>query len=268
MHKMQHTYPNTGSINEAGFIANLDRKGFNFSKSLGELYANSIDADCSFINTIITDDYVYIVDDGSGMTVENINSMFDMYRENHSTDQSMGVSGIGAKAALKKISLNTTVYLYTKNKDGEYLYAEIPWNEIVRLKKYSGMIKIGKGEEAQKLYNEFLKNSDTGTIIKITRNDQLNNILVIQFEYSKVIRPCSERFDIIFSEFVDCKFIYKNKNVEKTLEMYRPFGSKSPHKDYYLIFGRDKENTGVGIMKYRVKIYPDDGGLFNFVLQN
>ena len=53
-----------GSINQEGFLKNLDRKGFNIPKSLGELYANSIDWGATVITTYNGKDEHILIDNG------------------------------------------------------------------------------------------------------------------------------------------------------------------------------------------------------------
>ena len=80
-----------GSINEKGFIANIDKKGFSFPKCVSELYSNSIDANCNNITTIVEKDMILFIDNGNGMTKDNLKNMFDMYRNNHPNEATMGI---------------------------------------------------------------------------------------------------------------------------------------------------------------------------------
>ena len=255
MHK-ETIQMSTGSINEAGFIANLSRKGFNISKSLGELYANCIDAHATKIWTIIDTDYIYIIDNGKGMEESNIKDMFDVYKENHTNDKSMGVSGIGAKAALKKISKDTEVIILTKH-NTQYFTVIVPWHTIKERKKYIDMIEIKLMTEDEKTFFKKHLQEMSGTIIKIKENQELKETLIKQFEYPRDVRPCSERFDIIFSKFKNVTFKYIKTGMKKSkdLERYLPFEGRMD--DYY-----------TPITKHTVKIYEDTKGGYDYVVDD
>ena len=88
------------------------------------------------------------------MTRENLINMFDANRENHSGDKSIGVSGIGGIISNYQLSKSDDgipgeVTVFTKNKDGPYTKAIIPWNFIHDNKKYDGTIKIEPMNETE-----------------------------------------------------------------------------------------------------------------------
>ena len=191
-----------GSINEKGFIANIDKKGFSFPKCVSELYSNSIDANCNNITTIVEKDMILFIDNGNGMTKDNLKNMFDMYRNNHPNEATMGISGFGGKAATKILSKNSKVNIYTKNNNFNHIKVTIPWDEIIREGKYSNKIIYDKMNEAEKeMFNKYV-NNQTGTIITFKNNSELENILIEQYNESSSIHNTSERFDIIFQNLV------------------------------------------------------------------
>ena len=103
-----------GSIDEKGVINSWKLSGFNKSKSLSELTANSIDAGAEEIKYVSINDKIYIIDNGNGMLVEDIHSMFSLYKSNHGNNYSMGKAGFGAKPALLKLSNGQNVKIITK----------------------------------------------------------------------------------------------------------------------------------------------------------
>ena len=66
-------FKRSGSINQEGFLKNLDRKGFNIPKSFSELFSNSIDAHATEIHTHNVTDGLVLVDNGDGMDVPEFN---------------------------------------------------------------------------------------------------------------------------------------------------------------------------------------------------
>ena len=81
-----------GQIDEQGYMNGMNKKGFNSSRALSELYANSIDAGATKIVAKIDRDYIYIIDDGSGMDISGHEKLWVAQKENHSGDRSTGVS--------------------------------------------------------------------------------------------------------------------------------------------------------------------------------
>lgn len=191
---------NTGSIDERGLIENLSRKGFDYYKSLNELVANSIDAGASCIEFKILQDEINIIDNGYGMNENSINNMFSLYYSNHSNDKSMGVSGLGAKAATRKLSNISNVICYTHKIDCPYYKITIPWNVIHTEGKYTGFIKlieISRDEFSK--YNEY----DVGTTISFIKNSDLYNAIKVNFRQSDIedkIEP-EKLIGIVFGKF-------------------------------------------------------------------
>ena len=93
-----------GSIDERGFINSLDRKGFTYPKCGAELIANICDAHSSDAYICVGEKKIYLIDNGDGMDAKGIDKMFATFKENHSDDKSMGVSGFGSKPALYILS--------------------------------------------------------------------------------------------------------------------------------------------------------------------
>ena len=84
-----------GSISEEGFVNNLLKKGFTDFQSICELISNSIDAQATHITFYVKDNYIYMIDNGTGLDDTGIRNMFNIYNSNHKHKSSMGISGIG-----------------------------------------------------------------------------------------------------------------------------------------------------------------------------
>lgn len=233
-----------GTIDEKGFIANLLRKGLNILLSISEIVANCIDARASRILFHNDGTYIRIIDDGLGMDEEGIRRMFDMYRQNHSNEKSMGVSGFGAKAALYIMSNKKNMKLYTKLAGGAHYVVDIPWADIQRTGKYTGMITIRNMDAAEiAKFNAERQGAQTGTTIEIPYYAALYNALCDQFTFEgrSAIKP-EERMDCIFGK-TGANMTLKDQNKEQVkLALYNYFSgndddfytgvSRSPIKQY------------------------------------
>jgi hypothetical protein len=216
-----------GEINESGFLQNLFRKGFSFAKSLSEIHANSIDAKSKHITYHILENNIRIMDDGCGMNRMELANAFSIYYSNHSSDKSIGVSGIGYKAAQVILSMKSDTRTITRKPDGEYLTVEAPWNKIFEIGKYSNMITIRPSTVDEII--EFNKEREkTGYLFGTTTifgyNECLAREIELQFEKQSdkneesssmedIIVP-EDRFSVIFGRFPQIvSLINKNKKL-------------------------------------------------------
>jgi len=222
-----------GSINEAGFINSLKRKGFNINRCLSELIQNMIDAKSKNITIDISNcDIIRFIDDGNGMNLVKLTNMWDTYRENHSEEESGGVSGLGAKPSTLVASKNTEVKLFTKSGNDDYIKAIIPWDKIIEDTTYTGNITFDKMNESE--INMFKKyNNKTGTIIQFIYNPELSDAIKQQFKSPKLITDITQRVDCIFSKF-PCNIKYTNS--EETGEIsLRKYGYLNDILDVYYL---------------------------------
>jgi hypothetical protein len=203
---------NGGRWDEPGLVGSLDRKGFTPSKCVSELIANSWDAQSQLVifkvNKKLNKRYINMIDIGKGMTLDNLDDMFAMFKSNNKLRKSMGVSGLGGKEALYMLSKKnncepSTVVLFTKTADGPYLKATIPWGEIISLQLYTGKIQFSSMTEEEIL--DFSKEREGlsfqhGTTIRWEYSEILMEALDCQFDKNKrekFIEP-KERWDLIF----------------------------------------------------------------------
>lgn len=180
-----------GSINERGFINSLDRQGFTYKKSGCELLANLIDAYATC--GIFTNNYpnnISLMDDGKGMTERELINMVDIFRENHTEDKSMGVSGMGGSAACFQLSKAdgsnpTPVHVYTKSVNDKFLKAIIPWDKIFSEGKFTGQVQISEmnSEETSKFISDRTLYGlvSTGTTIIFNYSEAFYQLLNEQF---------------------------------------------------------------------------------------
>jgi hypothetical protein len=223
-----------GTIDEAGFLQSLTRQGFNEAKGIGEIKANSIDAEAKNIDITITRDTIEFQDDGNGMQRKSLSDMFAMFKSNHSTDTSLGVSGIGGKVATMKLSEKSEVSIFTYNQNGTYLKAFIPWDKIFSENKYLDMIKITPMSEEEITYFKEKLDTGTGTIIRFPYNDDLRNHIRDNFiETAKMPENINDSSLVIFARFSDVNFtLHDYEKGELTMKKYDYFSGKDC--DYYL----------------------------------
>jgi hypothetical protein len=209
---MQNTELRTfGSIDEYGVMYGFFRKGFTYNHCINELWANSIDGKSNNVFNIINNDNIKIIDDGTGMNVDDLNNMFNLYRSNHFNDKSLGVSGLGTKAGTAILSNKTEVKIFTKkNDENDYYLAIVPWDEMYRSKTYINKItyRIMNTDEIEEFKQDRRNNNPSGTTIQFKYNLTLHNVIKSYFDRQFIdsIEPKNHP-SIVFGHF-DTEFIY------------------------------------------------------------
>ena len=193
-----------GSIDERGFINSFDRKGFTHKKGGSELLSNSYDASSTHVHIDVGRDKIKIIDNGKGMDITQLGNMFTMYRENHTGDKSMGVSGVGAKPSLYLLSKRdgnpTHVTIFTHMQNGDYLKAHVPFDKMKEQGKYTGMIEHMKMTIEE--IDEFNADRDAGvgTTIMLNYSETTHNYFEKQFSSERKTMDLSDRLDCIFGK--------------------------------------------------------------------
>ena len=222
-----------GSISEAGILGGIYKKGFTIHQCFMEIIANSIDAKSNHLTFKYDGAYIHIIDDGIGMNKYGLKRMFDIYGSNHSTDKSLGVSGLGEKAAMIILGQKTHVDVYTKTEEGDYLCAQVPWDEMYKQQKYNGMIKIRNMDENEiNIFNNE-RSYNSGTTVKIKCNTDTKTVLESFFDYTQVndINPL-ENPSIVFGKFaINISYINDEQNETKQLDKYDYF--QFDDQEYY-----------------------------------
>ena len=232
---IENTEIRAGNINERGYLNGLSTKGFNHYKALLELTANSIiDAKARNFTIENIDNTILIIDDGVGMNKSKLINMFSMHRENHSTDHSSGIAGVGGKIALMILSNKTLVEVFSFD-GNNYIKAIVPWNLMFQEGKYTNMITI-KSMNAEEIIWFKTKLNNTGTIIKFNTNETTLNTIESNFKITKdLVSNLNDYIYIVFGKY-DGKIIYKNLNNKEegeiSLKTYNYFGEND--NEYYL----------------------------------
>jgi len=229
-----------GSINQAGYLKSLYKKGFNRLKSILELLANCIDAKSTEIKFIVEEINTYMIDNGNGMDEENFENMMDVQRENHSTETSLGVSGVGGKIATLYLGGEEEVIYYSHKQGGRYLKLTIPWKDIVEKQIYTDMTDCEDMNDDEKIKFEEKTTNNTGTMIEFKSSNVLTNTLLENFKtkiikYDEDMRNLTDSAPIVFGRFSELKITYKNYEDAqdiKTMNKYDYFSGEKT--DYYL----------------------------------
>jgi len=227
-----------GSLDERGFINSFDRKGFTYPRCGAELIANIYDARATQAKVIVDKDMIRLIDNGSGMNEEGIKNMFATFKENHINDNSMGVSGFGAKPSLyilsKKNEKPTTVYMYTHMDGCGYIKATIPFDKIKEEGKYSGMITYDVMNETEitRFLEERQGTNPFGTTIQWVYSETTHQYFEKQFLLEHKNMNMSDRLDCIFGK-TKMEIKYKDYDTSDfvSLELYDYFSGERP--DYY-----------------------------------
>jgi hypothetical protein len=239
-----------GTINERGYIDGFERRGFTYPKCLSELVANVMDSmdrvqvnDSSYTKKCLFEvnrETIKMIDNGSGMNESMLERMYDMHSENHKTETSRGVSGIGSKPSQYILSGKTEVRVSTRTPGGEYLCAIAPWNLIQQRGVYTGMIRIRKQTAEEKLSyiqersrNGMLCSGEAfGTTTQFQTNNSLSEVIESAFKDGDTHTNPHDRIGIIFGRD-DVQMLYKHHDELNSvpLKMYNYFGGQ--HSDYY-----------------------------------
>ena len=227
-----------GSINERGYLKGFKRRGYTLPKCLLELVANSLDsidkkgAGDGVIRFDVGISEIRMSDRGSmGMDRAAITGMFDLHRENHASDASRGVSGIGAKPALSNLSGDRNMHLLTHTIGGEYLRVDIPWAKIHGEGRYTGMVTIAKmsADEIAAF------GTASGTTLVFPYSDILEDLLYDNFTPlgpDTTLPAPLDRISVVFGrERVRMEYKHHEDPEVKILPMYNYFDA--PSSDYY-----------------------------------
>jgi hypothetical protein len=244
---------NVGRIDEKGYLAGMERRGYSEPKCLLELVANSLDAldsvmhERGFTPAIaykVERESILQMDNGAGMDADNIGNMFAMHRENHSSEASRGVSGIGAKPALSILSRKSVVNIYTRKREGSFLKVTAPWDAIHAAGKYTGMVVVTPMTEEEQ--TEFFRQREEsgmlnggiahGTTIRFKYSDELAYLLRANFlpiSHEDALKDPLDRIGIVFGHDDVRMTLDDYTQPDETLEIekYNYFGV--PDAEFY-----------------------------------
>lgn len=227
-----------GRIDERGYLKGFSRRGFTPAKCIGELIANSLDSmdkvplDRDYRKTIVFDVFsetVRMVDNGFGMNTDDAERMFALHNENHPSDKSRGVSGVGAKPSLSLLGNRQETNIYTRVNGGDYLRITVPWARIHAEGVWTGMVTTRLMTEDEKSVFNAERTVGHGTTIEFRKNEILCGILEESFLQSPS-NPLDSPGIIFGRDDVSMKFrnhICKTLVNDVTLKLYNYFDRQS-----------------------------------------
>ena len=219
---------NTGCINEWGLINDLNKRGFSDFNSLCEILANSLEdkVGANNIKIVVTCNYIYISDNGIGMNRETIDNMWSLFRANNNKHKSLGVSGLGAKAATKILSRDTEINYYTYN-NSVWRRIKVPWDKIVENGVYSKMVECEElTNDCDEIKELKVLNIEKGTTLRLPYIEDIDIEIRKHFtDEKKNISKYDERLDFIFGKFKQkMKLYHEHQDYNnKTLVPYNYF---------------------------------------------
>lgn len=207
-----------GSFNEEEIVNNFIKMGIESELALIELIANSVDANATEFEVKKEPTKTFLKDNGCGMTIENIQNMFDAFRENHLQEKELGVSGIGGKLASLNLCVDsdgtfTPVNIYTNGKDG-YFKITIPWDKIMKEKIYTNQVDFYELKETELKWFKDKFGENTGTIYEFRNTKNMNDVIQEQIENTQKLK-LDKQICFIFGWFKHFKLKYNGKEINK-----------------------------------------------------
>ena len=153
-----------GSINEEGWISNIDKKGFDTLSCFDELNANSLDAGATNVE-YKHDESIYISDNGKGMDDEGVKNMFEIYKKLERVEK-IGMANAGAKYAFKILSNNTNTNTKIITMKSGYIKVIIDWSKVIKEGKYTkNILKRDSTDDEIELFHSLMERKSGTTII-------------------------------------------------------------------------------------------------------
>lgn len=196
--------------------------GYTNQSTIGDICDNSIDTNVESsivkINIKQSKDvyqYVEVIDDGSGMDRQILEEALKLgSRTGKSRKNDLGSYGMGLKVAASAIGLKFEVF--TKSENDNFLIASYDIEEKIEKNSFRTPVRIGNDDE----FLEFKEKtqSDTGTIIKISKIDNIKDGNASQF--AGTIKKYLGRTFKYFLEN-NIKFYVNDKEVSPVDPLYR-----------------------------------------------
>lgn len=224
-----------GSFSEEGHLNGFFRMGLTARKALLELIANSLDAMARRITFKAVEGSVRMVDDGTGMTIDQATATMCLRNQNHSGKRSRGVSGIGLKPSTAILSKKGHVFIFTRAPGGEFLCISIPWDVIYTRKHYTGMTTLHQMTEEQRatfLAERAPYGADHGTTIVLPSNDEMLEAIQDNFRPMTIaeVKSPHERISVVFGQERRTQFMLENMDSPSvSLPLYNYFGEDNSH---------------------------------------
>lgn len=214
--------------------------GYSFSTSLADIIDNSISAKAKNINvftdTFVDSPYLEIIDDGTGMSYDELINALTFGSEKEYDEEDLGRFGLGLKAA--SLAQCRKLQVCTK-KNGELLCMGYDLDYIEKTDNWD--IMCYSNDEIEMIPNiEILKRLESGTIVKWETFDFIQSESKPgQFAENlrRIITDAKKHVSLVFHRFYDEINIYfNNQRIEK--------------RDPFLIDSKPRQQTGIPMIEY------------------
>lgn len=242
-----------GKIHEGGIIKSLEQKGHDDISCLDELLSNCYDANAKNVN--ITRQHLYgekiaISDDGDGLNETDADNMYNAYYVK-SRNKTIGMSGIGAKAALYLLSKKTET-INISLKDGAFITIIAPWNKIIEEQKYTDNIVLRSSTQDEIDLFCSIINGTSGTILFIPFCKIIWEKIKTQFvldEPVEILKSLSVRYGFTPDDFnikFDSEHVLKKYNPSHKVTIRKIYILKNKFGEIKYISDKDEEFPRVG----------------------
>src|SRR2546426_5705483 len=182
MEESMPTFTKANDPNAARLIESLRHLGYGNYVAIADLVDNSIDAGASHISITIQKHgngfSIIIVDDGEGMEYEILDQALrlgSLVEKDPTSD--LGKFGMGLVTASLSIARQT--HVVTK-RNGVILSSIVDVDEVIRANKFCKHLDQATQEEIS-LFEEYPETAESGTIVTLSKCDNLKNSNTTQF---------------------------------------------------------------------------------------
>lgn len=186
------------------FLTTLRNSGYNNYTAIADIVDNSLDTNVGSENVNILikknkDVYesIMICDDGCGMNLTILNEAFKLGANTGKIKKiDLGAYGTGLKAAA--LSLGRKFEIQTKSENDNFFIATYDLDLITDSGDFKIPIRLGSDEEFEKFKK--LTNSETGTIVILSKLDRITNSNITQFR-NKLAKDFGLFYKIFIEEY-------------------------------------------------------------------
>jgi hypothetical protein len=176
--------PNKSTLPNAGkLLESLRHTGYDNYNAIADIIDNSIDADAQNIWIEIhqekRDFVIRIIDDGIGMDEDTLTESLKLgSKTEKNIDSDLGRFGMGLCTAGLSMSRMTTVI--TKQEEGTVLIGINDLDWVIKLNDFKSY--VGEADlEQKKIFRDYLKDKQNGTIVTFSNSDKIQNTNVTIF---------------------------------------------------------------------------------------
>jgi len=241
------------------FYYSFRNLGYNNYEALADIVDNSLDPDVNSKNVWIevskNMDVITISDDGSGMSLDELNDAIQPGSEGRIiTNHDLGLFGCGLKSA--SLSMGKRFRIITKKEEDNFYIADFDLDRFEQAGKPVVPISVCSETEIN-FFNSKTNNSKTGTVIIIDKLDRIKNKQLHQFT-NILGNHLSEIYRYIISDSDEISIHINGKKLESADTMLISSGESElfnkdvPNQIYDFKF---KDNGRDIDLKLKIKIY-------------